>query len=210
MALIKIKQINNSPASAGNVITFDGTNNVWAAPADGSLTIVTSFAGLPGSPATNDIVFYAPFQSTLMFDGSDWVSSKRTEFMFGRHGSSNSSVYMRIIARSDAAPTGGSAFALMIPNVAGGGSFKIYGFAVANERVTTGDMELHVNATIAVPVFGTTGIGTVISFVAATIGETTFPGVKVSSGSFFQCFWRRTSGSWRSWNISVTYAFVAE
>ncbi len=33
MALIKIKQINNSPASTGDVITFDGTNNVWAAQA---------------------------------------------------------------------------------------------------------------------------------------------------------------------------------
>lgn len=30
MALIKIKQINNSPASAGDVITFNGTNNAWA------------------------------------------------------------------------------------------------------------------------------------------------------------------------------------
>ena len=30
MALIKIKQINNTPASAGDVITFNGTNNVWA------------------------------------------------------------------------------------------------------------------------------------------------------------------------------------
>ncbi len=36
MALIKIKQINNTPASAGDVITFNGTNNVWAPP-QGSL-----------------------------------------------------------------------------------------------------------------------------------------------------------------------------
>ncbi|KKM75867.1 hypothetical protein LCGC14_1385920 [marine sediment metagenome] len=30
MALIKIKQINNTPASTGGVVMFDGTNNQWS------------------------------------------------------------------------------------------------------------------------------------------------------------------------------------
>lgn len=34
MSRLNIKQINNSPAGTGDVITFNGTNNVWAPPPD--------------------------------------------------------------------------------------------------------------------------------------------------------------------------------
>lgn len=38
MSKIKIKQINNSAASSGDVITYNGTTNVWAAPADDDIS----------------------------------------------------------------------------------------------------------------------------------------------------------------------------
>lgn len=37
MSLIKIKQINNSPATTGGLIVYDGTNNVWSNNDDGAL-----------------------------------------------------------------------------------------------------------------------------------------------------------------------------
>lgn len=58
MALIKIKQINNSPASAGDVITFDGSNNVWApttgAPDQNLWETVTADSGLAIANTTTD------------------------------------------------------------------------------------------------------------------------------------------------------------
>lgn len=58
MALIKIKQINNSPASAGDVITFDGSINVWApttgAPDQNLWETVTADSGLAIANTTTD------------------------------------------------------------------------------------------------------------------------------------------------------------
>ncbi len=58
MALIKIKQINNSPASAGDVITFDGSNNVWAPttgqPDQNLWETITADSGLTTANTTTD------------------------------------------------------------------------------------------------------------------------------------------------------------
>lgn len=59
MALIKIKQINNSPASAGNVITFDGTNNVWADPDQNIWETITSDSGSTTADITTDTLTIA-------------------------------------------------------------------------------------------------------------------------------------------------------
>jgi len=51
MALIKIKQINNSPASTGGLIVYDGNNNVWSNNDDGAVLLSKGTTGQrPGSP----------------------------------------------------------------------------------------------------------------------------------------------------------------
>lgn len=45
MALIKIKQINNSPAATGGLIIFDGTNNVWSNNDDGAVQLSSGATG---------------------------------------------------------------------------------------------------------------------------------------------------------------------
>jgi len=51
MALIKIKQINNSPASTGGLIVYDGNNNVWSNNDDGAVLVSKGTTGQrPGSP----------------------------------------------------------------------------------------------------------------------------------------------------------------
>lgn len=39
MALIKIKQINNAPATTGGIVVYDGTNNVWSNNDDGAVQV---------------------------------------------------------------------------------------------------------------------------------------------------------------------------
>lgn len=45
MALIKIKQINNSPANTGGIIVYDGSNNVWSNNDDGAVQLSSGATG---------------------------------------------------------------------------------------------------------------------------------------------------------------------
>lgn len=45
MALIKIKQINNSPAATGGLIVYDGTANVWSNNDDGAIQTPSGTTG---------------------------------------------------------------------------------------------------------------------------------------------------------------------
>ena len=210
MALIKIKQINNTPATLGAIIAFDGTNNIWTnndtgailvssgttaqrpgSPVDGFIrnnittnklemyqagvwvnldsasiavedstvnitsalstldfgtnltvtdngggdvtidaagaliTTVTTFAGLPGSPSTNDQVFYTPFNSVMTYDGTEWVGPKIAVAMFGREGTGNGDVWLQAIGRASSYPDGTTTHGYTIPNITvGSGTSK--------------------------------------------------------------------------------------
>ncbi len=211
MALIKIKQINNTPASSGDVITFNGTNNVWAPiPSTGLLT-VTSFGGLPGSPSTNDIVFYTPFQSTLMFDGTHWVGPKTTSALFGREGTGNNSTWLQAIGRASAFPTSGVTHGYITPVITDGSGtsdWKVYNMSVACRTSVTGDMELHADSTATTPTFGATGITSITLTAQTAVTADVTPAI-ITGGSVLQCFWSRTSSQWRDWTVMVTYSLVA-
>lgn len=213
MALIKIKQINNSAASSGDVITYNGTNNVWAPVPDGSLTVVTTFAGLPGSPSTDDVVYYVPSESVLRWDGTDWVGVLITIPLFGREGNGNNDVWLKGIGRSEAHPTGpplNLTHGYIFPNIdtTSTNSWKIYTITVDSAQVVSGDLEIHVNATDLNPTYGTTGIAkaTMIAQSHLSMPVTVTPLPITNS---LQCYWRHTSGTWADWTVTITYGFVA-
>jgi len=210
MSLIKIKQINNTPANTGDVITFNGTNNVWAP--TNALQIVTSFVGLPGSPTTNDVVFYMPFQTLMVFDGTDWVGPKTIQPMFSNNGRMRNSTWMETAGGVNTGiGNGGNPIGLLFPAMGSvGAAYNIYGFSGTNSETTTSSMELHNTSTASNPVFGTTGIGQVASITAAKSFDLTFSSPdKINSGDVLQCFWRRVSGDARDFTLQVTYALVA-
>ena len=65
MALIKIKQINNTPASTGGIIVYDGNNNVWSNNDDGAILISKgTTAQRPGSP-TEGLIRYNTTENCL-------------------------------------------------------------------------------------------------------------------------------------------------
>jgi len=65
MALIKIKQINNSPASTGGLIVYDGNNNVWSNNDDGAILISKGTTGeRPGTP-TEGMIRYNTTENCL-------------------------------------------------------------------------------------------------------------------------------------------------
>ena len=72
MALIKIKQINNTPAVAGDVITFDGTNNVWSQP-DQNLweTIVADSGSIIANTTTDTLSILGTPNETVTSAASD-------------------------------------------------------------------------------------------------------------------------------------------
>ncbi len=215
MALIKIKQINNSPASAGDVITFDGINNVWAAPpAGGSLQTVTSFANLPGSPSTNDIVLYTPFNSVMMYDGTNWVGPKTTVALFGKQASANQSAWLDSIGAAQAHPDGSSSHGYFIPNITDGSvtnsGWKIYHMSVENDTSITADIEIHSNATTSgTPTFGTTGLIRV-QLITTNADETELATpVTVNGGDIIQGFFRKATGNARDITTTITYSLFA-
>jgi len=212
MALIKIKQINNAPASAGDVITYNGTNNVWAPiPAAGGLTVVTAFASLPVSPSTDDIVVYTPFNSIMRFDGTVWVGPKFSTALFGREGTGNNSTWLQAIGRSSAFPTSGVTHGYIIPSITDGSGtsdWKIYNMSVTSRTAVSGDMELHADSTATTPTFGATGIAAVTLTAQTALTADVTPAV-VNGGQILQCFWNRTSSQWRDWTVIVTYSMVA-
>lgn len=211
MSTVKIKQLNNDAASSGNVITFDGTDNVWAAPPSGGLTTVTAFAGLPGSPSTNDVVFYTPFNSILVWDGTHWVGPKISGSFFGREGTGNGDVWLQAIGRASAYPDGSTTHGYTIPNItegSGTSKWKLYNMSIGSVNVCTGDMELHADATATTPVFGTTGLGS-ISMTADRRATSDFTPTTINGGQTLQCFWRRTSGGWKAWTTTFTFSWVA-
>lgn len=212
MALIKIKQINNSPATAGQVITFDGSNNVWATPS--GLTTVTTFAGLPGSPSTNDVIFYVPFNSTMVFDGTNWVGPKITVALFGKQASANQSAWLDSIGAAQAHPDGSSSHGYFIPNITDGSvtnsGWKIYHMSVENDTSITADIEIHANATTSgTPTFGTTGLIRV-QLITTNAGETELATpMTVNGGGIIQAFFRKTTGNARDITTTITYSLFA-
>lgn len=213
MALIKIKQINNNTASAGQVITFNGTNNVWATPSGAGLTIVTTFAGLPGSPSTNDIVFYVPANSVLVYDGTDWVGPKITIPLFGREGNGNNDVWLKGIGRAEAHPTGpplnlSHGYVIPIIDATSDNRWTFNAMTIDSGQDVSGDMEIHANASNLNPTFGTTGIAkvTIIAQHATSQILNITPATLTDS---LQCYWRHTSGTWSDWTVTLTYSFVA-
>lgn len=211
MTTVKIKQLNNDAASTGQVITFDGSDNVWAI--QSGLTVVTTFAGLPGSPSTNDIVFYVPFNSVITFDGTDWVGPKITIPLFGREGVGNNDVWLEGIGRADAHPTGpplnlthGYIFAGI--DTTSVNRWKLYNLTVDSSQDVTGDMEIHTNATSLSPTFGSTGIVKATMTAQSHLSTNVTPTALDISNSV-QCYWRHTSGTWADWTVTITYAFAA-
>jgi len=215
MALIKIKQINNNPAVAGDVITYDGTKNVWAQPsAGGGLITITSFITLPGSPTTNDIIYYTPFNSVLKYDGTDWVGSKITIPLFGSD-SGHSSRWLLGIGESEAWGKSGNTHGYYIPDIvsgSGGGSgWKIYNMSSSNRKSFTGDVELHKNVTSdGTPTFGSTGIIKIAFSNQRQSQVESSAGIKISGNDTIQCFARRTSGTFQDPTVLITYSLVAE
>lgn len=211
MAKIKIKQIDNSAASVNDVITYNGSSNVWATPSGSGLTTVTTFAGLPGSPSTNDRVFYVPFNSAMTYDGTEWVGPKIVIAMFGREGTGNGDVWLQAVGRASSFPDGTTTHGYTIPNItAGSGTskWKLYNISIGSVNICTGDMELHADATANTPTFGATGLG-LVSMTADRRATSDFTPATINGGQSIQCFWRRTSGGWKAWTTTLTYSWVA-
>ena len=74
MALIKIKQINNSPATTGGLIVYDGNNNVWSNNDDGA---IQASAGTTAQRPPTGVDGMIRFNSTLAcfegFLGGQWI-----------------------------------------------------------------------------------------------------------------------------------------
>jgi len=84
MALIKIKQINNSTATSGQVITFDGTKNIWASPPGSDISTFQILGA--------DLVLSEPM--SFMIDstrGNKFLSVESSIFDFGHRSPSNNS-----------------------------------------------------------------------------------------------------------------------
>lgn len=210
MSTVKIKQLNNDAASSGDVITFDGADNVWATPSGSGLATVTTYAGLPGSPTTNDRVFYVPFNSVMVWDGTDWAGPKVTVPIFGREGVGNNNVWLKGIGRSDSFPSGGTTHGYYVPSLDtdGTSAWKISNISVSTINLVSGIMELHEEAILNNPTFGTTGlISITLASERAKTGDVT--PIVVAGTQTIQCFWRRTGGQWKDWTVIITYSLVA-
>lgn len=73
MALIKIKQINNTPASTGGVVMFDGTNNQWSNNDTGAiLTSSGTTAQRPGTPVNGMTRYNSTLSCQEMFVDGAW------------------------------------------------------------------------------------------------------------------------------------------
>lgn len=76
MALVKIKQINNSPASTGGIVVYDGTNNVWSNN-DNNAILVSS--GTTGQRPTgvNGMIRYNTTNDCLeTYESGSWTCIK--------------------------------------------------------------------------------------------------------------------------------------
>ena len=73
MALIKIKQINNTPASSGDVITFDGSNNVWAPIPVNDQNLFETF-NLAGNTSGDTSIVADTTTDTITFTGGTDIS----------------------------------------------------------------------------------------------------------------------------------------
>lgn len=195
------------------VVTDDGGGDVTIDASSNPLTTVTTFAGLPATPATNDLIFYTPFNAVMTFDGVDWCGPKITSPIFGREGTGNGDVYLHTIGRSDGFPQGGLTHGYVMPNiVSGSGGTSQYKFSVitgACVNAITGDLELHVNATTNTPTFASTGVILATFTAQRQVTEESTPSQLISGGDVIQCFWNRTSGTWKDWTATMTYCIVA-
>ena len=84
MALIKIKQINNSPASTGGLIVFDGTNNVWSNNDDGAIQLSSgTTAQRPVTPTVGMLRYNSTLNCTEEYDGNEWSCLRTTDSIIG-------------------------------------------------------------------------------------------------------------------------------
>lgn len=75
MALIRIKQINNSPATEGALIAFDGTNNVWTNNDTGAVLVSSgTTAQRPGTPTNGFLRYNTTTNKFEMFQNGVWVN----------------------------------------------------------------------------------------------------------------------------------------
>lgn len=73
MALIKIKQINNSPASTGGLIVYDGNNNVWSNNDDGAVLVSKGTTGQrPGTPTEGFIRYNTTLDCLEAYIAGAW------------------------------------------------------------------------------------------------------------------------------------------
>lgn len=209
-----ISDVTLTAPAANEILKFNGST--WQnAPltSSGSLDVVATFAGLPGSPVLDDLVLYRPTATVLRWDGSDWVGPLITIPLFGRNGTGNKDVWLNGIGASDANPTGppgNLTHGYLFPNIdtTSINSWKIYNLTVSTSDVVTGDLELHINASDLNPTFGTTGV------VKATMAAQRTLSINVNTAAFpitsqMQCYWRHTSGTWADWTVTITYGFAA-
>lgn len=73
MALIKIKQINNSPASEGGLIVYNGVGNVWSNNDDGAVLVSKGTTGQrPGSPTEGFIRYNTTLDCLEAYIAGAW------------------------------------------------------------------------------------------------------------------------------------------
>lgn len=169
--------------------------------------IVPNLASLPSSPSVNDLIFFEPLRSTMMWTGSDWQGDVKYLPVFWKPGNTNASAYMNI-GNSMVGFSATTPFGFFIPNFqANVLSITLLGFAVSNTGLFDGQFEMHNNSTVDPPVFSTTGVGSPLVLLNVNQGSIVFsPAPLIPVGTFLQCFWRRTSGTASNIQIGILFA----
>lgn len=197
---------NVTTSITGDTLTIDASGG-------GGLTVVTTYAGLPGSPSTNDLVYYTPFNSVMTWDGTDWCGPKVSLALFGREGTGNGNVWLHSIGRSEGHPQGGTEHGYVMPNIiSGSGGSAQYKFTVLTGGVVnpvTGDLQLHTGSAATPPAFVSTGVIKATFAAQSHVTAESTPARLVDGGDTIQCHWKRTGGQWQDWVAYATYCLVA-
>lgn len=211
---LEISDINPGPLNHVLQVTSDGTAAVWvevdymistgSGSGGGSVTITST---LPASPSINDIAFYIPFESIVRWDGSHWVGPKIFTPFFGKRGQGNTDAWLEGIGYSRMYAATGVNTGYYIPGLDDGIAMKICGMSISNTNNITGTMEIHKNASEAIPTYATSGVISV-NMTSQKIIDSTFSGVLLNSQNTMQCYWRMTSGQWKEFNVILTYSLA--